>query len=362
MTTEELVRQPASYQLKADIINQIRSRQLCPGDPLKSASDLAKQYGIAYITAHKAIQELAKEGYCVRQPGKGTFVNDYQAAPEVSAVGIPAYFQSSSFHAKMVEELTFQAVMQGINAVVGRAQDTRGFIDRLVQANIKAMIRFPGHTIGAEDLDERGIWQVLKEREIATVVVNNFWYEDGPFPNVRVDEQAGISMMMDHLIGLGHRKIFLVGETVSGARYHAMEAYRQAMLRHDLPYDPRNIVFLCPPHWEQAIAPMAQRMVEQSTASIVLYDMYAVGLHEELCRMGVVPGKDYSIASFEGTPEAEACDMTVVQQPLAKLVATAYSLLSEADQKAPRTVLVKPDCIIRASTGPVAGHRKTSDG
>lgn len=353
MPTDQLLKQPAAYQLKNDIIQQIQMRQLRPGDPLRSATELAKQYGIAYITAHKAIQELAKEGYCVRQAGKGTFVNEYQEAAEVSAVGIPAYFQSSPFHARMIEELTFQAVMKGINAVVGRAQDTRGFIDRLEASGVKAMIRFPGHVVGEEKMDERGIWGLLKERGIATVVLNNFWFEDGPFPNVRFDEKQGISLLMDHLISQGHRKIYLIGEVVSGARYHAMEAYREALVRHDLPFDPNNIVFLCPPFWDKAVGPMAKRMVEHSTAAIVLYDMYAVALQQELVKLGVKPGVDYSIASFEGTPEAEAVGMTVIEQSMTKLAAAAFELLARKHQIQPKTVLIEPKLVIRSSTGPL---------
>lgn len=351
MPADQLIKQPAAYRLKQDIIEQIQSGKLRTGDPLRSAAELARQYGIAYITAHKAIQELAKEGYCVRQSGKGTFVTEYQNESVVSAVGIPAYFQSSPFHARMIEELTFQAVMKGVNAVVGRAQDTRSFIDRLVENNIKAMIRFPGHVIGEEEMDERGIWRLLKERDISTVVLNNFWFEDGPFPNVRFDEMSGINMLMNHLIELGHRRIYLIGEVISGARYHAMEAYRLAMIRHGLDYDPTNIVFLCPPSWDKAVGPMTKCMVEHSTAAIVLYDMYAVALQQELVKLGLTPGKDYSIASFEGTPEAEDANMTVIEQSMNQLASTAFDLLHEKYQKNPRTVLIKPKLVVRSSTG-----------
>jgi len=353
MAVRTLLRQTAAFDLKNDIIRQIRSGKLRPGDPLRSASELAKAYGIAYVTAHKAIRSLAEEGYCVRETGKGTFVSDVPARMDITAVGVPAYYQSNPFHSHMIEELTIQATVRDIKAIVGRAEDTDRFIDRLVENNVKAMIRFPGHNIGSETLDEQRTWRLLKERGIATVVLNNFWFEDGPFPNVCTDEEAGVAAMMDHLISLGHTKIFLVGETVAGARFRSIEAYRKAMLKHDLPYDPRNVVFLCPPDWPEAISPMIKRMLAESTASIVLYDLYAVGLLEELKRLGVAPGKDYSIAGFEGIPEAAACGLSTVEQPVSELVSTAFSLLGEESQREPRRVLLKPKCVFRSSTGPV---------
>lgn len=353
VTAAPVLRTSGARDLKSEIVRQIRMGRLRPGDPLRSANDLARDYGIAYVTAHKALQQLAQEGYCVRISRQGTYVSEHPTPVKIAAVGIPAYFQTAPFHARMVEELTFQAAARGIKVVIGRAENTRRFIDRMVAHGVKAMIRFPGCNWPVEKPDERAIWRLLQERGIATVVINDFWREDSPFPTVCTDEEAGVRLMMDHLIALGHRNILLMNEFVADTRFRAVEGYRASLLMHGLPYDSRNVVFLHPPRdWHAAVKLMVRQMLAQSTAAIVLYDACALALLDELRRLGMTPGKDYSIAGFEGIPEAETSGLSVVVQPAPELVATAYELLDEKNQREPHRILLKPTCVFRSSTGP----------
>jgi len=356
------LRRPAvGHELQNDIVRQIRTGKLVPGDQLRSATDLAKDYGVAYVTAHKAIQRLAEEGYCVRVAGKGTFVSDGFKSSGITSVGIPAYFQHVPFHAHMVEELTFQAAARGIKAVVGRGEDTPRLIERMLRCGVRAMIRFPGCNCPREPLDEQGIWRVLKREGIATVVINNYWFDNCPFPTVSTDAASGVTEMMDHLISLGHRNILLIDELARLPQSHAIEAYRKALLDHGLPYDRENVAFLCPPDWPEAGEIMLDRMLDRSTAAIAICgDYYAPALLQGLKRRGVTPGKDYSLASFDGTSEAEKCGMTSIVPPVSELVANAYEMLDEKSQKDPRQVLLKPQCVFRSSTGPAPKRPRTT--
>lgn len=348
MTTGVLRRKTACQDLTADLIRRIELGDLRPGDAIPAATGLAETYKVAYVTAHKAVQQLARDGYCVRKTGKGSFVSDRPL--RISSVGIPAYYQANPFLAHMVEELTLESALRRIHAVVGRAQHTRSFVDRLVENGVKSMIRFPGCS-GPDDLDEVEIWRLLQERNISTVAVNDFWRDGGPFPHVCVDEAAGISEMMDHLIGLGHRRILLVMEMLEGARPRAVEAHRRAFARHGLPYDPRWMTALFPP-WFEAKPTVLPRMMEESTAAIVIYDLYAVELAEAFRKSGVVLGRDYSLAGFDGIPEAAAYGLSTVVQPMRELVTTAFDLLQRRNAREAPKVMLKPACLFRSSTGP----------
>lgn len=356
MPSRTLQKRTGAGDLRNDIVRLIQSGQLQPGAPLSSAVDLAKSYGIAYVTAHKTIQQLANDGYCVRVAGKGTFVSDNPMPRRVQSVAIPAYLPWVPFHAHMVEELTFQAASRGIKAVVGRAEDTPKFIERMVQNDVRAMIRFPGCNYPHERLDERMIWRLLQEQGIATVVINNFWFEDGPFPSVCTNEESGVAEMMDHLIALGHRDILLIDELVRQPHFRSREAYHDALLRHNLPYDSRNVVFVAPPlDWREAKGLLARQMLKQSTAALaVCGDIYAVDLVAELKSLGVVLGKDYSLASFDGTPEGEAVGLSAIAQPITGLVETAFAMLEDEHQRDPQRVELKSKCVFRSSTGPVS--------
>jgi DNA-binding LacI/PurR family transcriptional regulator len=347
-----LKRQTTRGSIREDVVRQIQDGTLHPGDPIATAATLAEKYEVSYLTAHRTLQDLAREGYCVRHRRRGTFVSENPRMGGISAVGLPAYFQESPFHGHMIEELALRGMRLGIHGVVGRARDTPAFLKRLVTHGVKHVIRFPGQFSTENNPVEPDIWNLLRKHGIATVIINDFWTEGGPFPHVCTDEAEGVAVMMDHLIGLGHRKILLVNEVAEEARFRAMEAYRTALLRHGLPYDSTHVVNLCPPKWPQAAAVMAERMLACSTAAIVMYDLYAVGILKEFEARGVVLGRDYSLAGFDGTAEAEACGLSTVVQPVCEIVATAYSLLLPDKQREISKIRIKPSCVLRASTGP----------
>ncbi|WP_371577225.1 winged helix-turn-helix domain-containing protein [Streptomyces sp. NBC_01314] len=63
------------YMQVADhIAAQIASGALRPGARLPGERDLGAEYGVAYLTARRAIRELRERGLVVTLPAKGTFV------------------------------------------------------------------------------------------------------------------------------------------------------------------------------------------------------------------------------------------------------------------------------------------------
>jgi len=346
-------------KVRGDLDRRISDGAIHPGDALPTASELAGKYHVSYLTAHRALQQLAREGYCVRHRRRGTFLSDNPRMAGLAAVGLPAYFETTPFHAHMIEELALQGLALGVNTVVGRAQHTAAFLDRLVQHGVKAVIRFPGQFSSEGNLDEPDVWRLLQERGIATVILNDFWTDGGPFPHVCSDEAAGVAEMMDHLIGLGHRRILLVDEIAEETRFRAVEAFRGAFLRHGLAYDAASVVHLRPPDWPEARKGMTRLLLQRSSAAIVMYDMYALGIMDEMKARGVVMGRDFSLAGFDGTAEAERAGLSAVVQPVTELASTAYSLLLPEKQRMAPKIRLKPTCAFRSSTGPAPARRQT---
>lgn len=62
------------FQIKQDIINDIKSGELKPGDKIDSESVLKKKYSVSTITVRKAFNDLINEGYLIGVQGVGTFV------------------------------------------------------------------------------------------------------------------------------------------------------------------------------------------------------------------------------------------------------------------------------------------------
>jgi DNA-binding transcriptional regulator YhcF (GntR family) len=58
-----------------DILDQIRDGRLNPNDPLPSARKMADVYGVASMTAQRALRELQNRRITYAVAGKGTFVH-----------------------------------------------------------------------------------------------------------------------------------------------------------------------------------------------------------------------------------------------------------------------------------------------
>jgi Transcriptional regulators len=65
-------------QIKEDILQDIKSGALQPGDKVDSESALKKRYNVSAITVRKAFNDLISEGYLIGMQGVGTFVTKKQ--------------------------------------------------------------------------------------------------------------------------------------------------------------------------------------------------------------------------------------------------------------------------------------------
>lgn len=65
---------PLYVQAADYVAARIAAGELVPGQRLPSERDLAIEWGIGYLTARHAVQELKERGLVVSRIGKGTFV------------------------------------------------------------------------------------------------------------------------------------------------------------------------------------------------------------------------------------------------------------------------------------------------
>ena len=336
---------PAQEVIKADIIAQIASGALKPGDSLYSTRKLSDIYNVSLVTAHKALQDLTRQKYLVRQNGKGTFVAERHPIRAFEKVGVPVYLQHNPFHVHMIEAISDQALKRGVSIVLGQGGKKKEFIEKLVENDISTMIRFPRNSV-----EESLTWDLLKKKKIKTVVVNDFWLDGGPFPCVRTDEGEGIRQIMEHLISLGHREIVFFDEDASEPRLGAFNAYYQSLMIHNIPFEPKRVMYYY--DYQRNSDRMLEDILNLGTAVVATYDIYAMEIIDGLKKEGVTVGKEYSVAGFDGIEEAERYDLTTVEQPVDLLIERAFELLDKrSEENDPEKISLRPRLIIRNSTG-----------
>ncbi|MCX7731096.1 MAG: GntR family transcriptional regulator [Candidatus Caldatribacterium sp.] len=65
---------PVHMQLKELLKRALESGEYRPGSRFFSESEIAQKYGVSKTTVRRAMDDLSREGFIFRVPGKGTFV------------------------------------------------------------------------------------------------------------------------------------------------------------------------------------------------------------------------------------------------------------------------------------------------
>ncbi len=174
---------------------------------------------------------------------------------------------------------------------------------------------------------------------------------------VRSDDVGGAVLGMDHLIGLGHRRIlYLDGGRAAGAaeRYRG---YRRAARKAQLPelIRPGGLT-------EREGAAAATAMLQSDAlpgAVFAFNDRCALGVMDVLIRAGVAVPQDVSVLGFDDSPLAGLAhiDLTTIRQDSAGLAwAAAERLVARLDDASAAAsaedIVRNPTLVVRGSTAP----------
>jgi LacI family transcriptional regulator len=172
------------------------------------------------------------------------------------------------------------------------------------------------------------------------------------------DHRRGMFLGAEHLIGLGHRRIAMLGG--SDAIYtgrERREGYREALQAHGIEVDPA-LLLAGPPtrsFGAEAIR-TAFGFAEPPTAALCFNDVIAFGVMLGLRQMGREPGVDFAVVGCDDLAEAALWTpalTTIAIDSVAMGEAAADLLLDRvARPETPRReVVLQPELIARASSG-----------
>ncbi|BDI29319.1 LacI family transcriptional regulator [Capsulimonas corticalis] len=178
-------------------------------------------------------------------------------------------------------------------------------------------------------------------------------------PLVEVDDVHGAQMIMDHLLGLGHRRIgHLMGHGNLLSAVVRRETYDRRLAEADIFPNPEYVLpgmYSTKSGYENGRRLLS--LPEPPTAIFAGNDEIAFGVIEAARDMGVaIPGQ-LSIAGVDDRPLAAYMTppLTTVRQPFVQMGAEAARLLIqrvEGDDIPATTYLFQPELIVRGSTAP----------
>ncbi len=205
--------------------------------------------------------------------------------------------------------------------------------------------------------------QAIADQGIPAVLVNRNT-SGSRLPYVGGDERTGVHLAVEHLAGLGHRRIaHLAGPVDTSTGRERAAAFRQAMLQHGLP-TPRALIRACSAYTEAAGEAATEALLaggHDFTAVVAGNDLIAIGALSILAGAGLSCPGDVSVVGFNDLPLVDKLTpaLTTVTLPLREMgVLAAQILLDRIDGRVPENgvtqSLLGVQFTVRGSTAPAA--------
>ncbi len=256
----------------------------------------------------------------------------------------------------IVEAIYSAAAAAGYQVVLSAQTSTRSAaqtIEELLGYRCAALV-----VIGS-DLSDQRMRRTAQQVSVPMVVVGGA-KASSAFDVVYSAGDLGTRLVVDHLVGLGHRRIAYVSADAMASARLRRKGYLGAIGMAGL--EPDVVSVSGADYAEEAGAAAARTLLERDrlpTAVAAGNDQQAVGLITVLGRAGVAVPREVSVAGFDDSRFAglSSIDLTTARQDPDQMgravVAAAVRRLQEADA-APSAHVVTPTLVVRSSTAAVA--------
>ena len=254
----------------------------------------------------------------------------------------------------------------------------RGIEDTLAEAGYTTLIANTDH----EPDRERMGYEAFLGRKVDGLITATAWLDDELLDSalelgvplvlmnrrlggasasaVCTDDDLGIKLVVDHLVGLGHRSVaHLAGRMALSTAFARHRAFTYAMEGHDRVVDP-DLVVICDKLTEEEGERRTLELLDKGrpfTAVVAANDMLALGAYGALARRGLRCPDDVSVVGYNDVRFVDKLQppLTTVRVPKRELGTQAARMLLEQfayGHLPPRLVLLQPELIVRGSTAP----------
>jgi DNA-binding LacI/PurR family transcriptional regulator len=205
---------------------------------------------------------------------------------------------------------------------------------------------------------------LLTEMMVPIILVND-QYPGAFVHSVMISNQEGSRAAAEHLVGLGHRRVAFIGDQFG---YHSdterVAGYKEALRLAQIQFNPELLV-RGDGKSENAMRAMDQLLALKNppTAVCCYNDMTALGAMKSIRMRGLRVPEDISVTGFDDLFVAAYADppLTTVRQPMRRMGQIAMEDLIKlmTGEDSIVKVQIKPELIVRQSTGRVNKQRRT---
>ena len=265
----------------------------------------------------------------------------------------------AGIHDKLMEKNRVPVVLWTVhdsprNIGRGELEQIHTLIDLRVQGIILKPIFDAASNDYLHEILDRNIPLVTVDRELPQA---NCCY-------VGSDDEEGMTLVLDHLAALGHRKIAYFGPTgIVSTGMHRLHRFRAWMSEHPEITPVEHLIETWYPTMEHAIPLLDRR--DRPTAIANAADVFARAIYEVAVHKRIRIPEDLSVVGYGNLHGCELVKphLTSVDQQAYEIGrSAAQRVLTRASNPAacPRKILLRPELIVRESTAPPGKAVKSS--
>jgi DNA-binding LacI/PurR family transcriptional regulator len=318
-------------------------------------NDAPTRVPIAAVTRERVIQAARQLRYRPNPLARGL------RGSSTNLIGAVVRDFSDPFNAGAIEALVVESMAHGYNVVLGHVH---GRLDEAISLTTVLETRHTDAIVLLGDMQDQP--QLLEDLRNSIVPVVALWQGTSPleFPTADTDDRAGIQAGLEHLAGLGHRRIaFLSAELPGGYRVRE-DAYR-AFMQARFGAVPAGYLERCPNTLAggDAALRVLLDLPEPPTAVATSTDLVAVGVLHAAHNLGATVPDRLSVVGYDDILIAAHTvpALTTLRMPISEIVGHAIGCAvtlardPNADYR-PKLDVFNPVLIIRESTAaPLAG-------
>jgi LacI family transcriptional regulator len=326
--------------------------------------DIAEKAGVSAMTVSRVINNTGRISEATRKRVRKV-MEDLHYIPNSAARSL--VLQKTKILSLLITDITNPfyttiargaedaAKRSGFRLLFGNSDEDyakeKDYVDMILSTRVDGVLFAPTGDQSLEPI------QQLQKHNIPIVVL------DREVPGIEADvvlgdSKEGARRLVEHLIGLGHRRIALINgsQDVSTARLRHL-GYLEAHTLNGLPADDALIVHLNYRdfHDESALDALLGQP-SPPTAIFAANNMLAVGVIGALRQRGLQVPRDLSVVCFDDFVYAEAINpfLTVAAQPAYQFGSLGMQLLIERIEgeavQENRKLILPSELLIRAST------------
>ena len=290
--------------------------------PASVSKVLNNRSGVSTFTRQAVLEAIEKLNYQTNHIARGLRMN------RSFSIGVVTEDIEGLFTTTLVRGIEDAVRQEGYNVFLcnsyGDRELERSNIEALLSKQVDGLILMSGYKVGGRGLPAAAT--------SGKPVVYLYQYSDSPtIPAILPDDVQGGRIAAEHLVGLGHRRIGVIGGPLNYEAVNLrLDGYRSVLEANGLSFDPHLVHF---GEWDQTAAYTATRQLMQlpqpPTAIFCMSDLQAIGVAYALIEMDLHIPRDVSLVGFDNRffSGNQLPPLTTVELPLYEMGMQAGKLL-----------------------------------